>query len=184
VGGYGSSHRRQYCGTVEAHRFLALDSLRLGRHVDAGTHVDAWTRSLAVRMRRDVFVVELTSTSAPFGGWCLWFICPRCGRQCRHLYRHGESPACRTCSGLTYDARRQHRTLADVPRLERQREAIAGRLERARSPGRRARLEARLSSTSKRLSAHLEQIERQTAIVKQFLANLARAGRARAVPPL
>lgn len=42
--------------------------------------------------------IDFTTTQCHFGGYRLWFICPRCGRRCGILYPE----VCRLCRGLRY----------------------------------------------------------------------------------
>ena len=44
-----------------------------------------------------------------------WYVCPVCGRKCRHIYL--TSMACRICSGLDYSSRHRHRSIPKFNRL-------------------------------------------------------------------
>lgn len=56
--------------------------------------------------------VRFCATRPHFGGVRWWFSCPHCGSRVAKLYLPpGESRfACRTCHGLTYRLRQEHRT--------------------------------------------------------------------------
>jgi hypothetical protein len=45
--------------------------------------------------------VPIVALPAPFGGERHWFMCPRCSRRCRIVYR-APSFRCRTCAGAQY----------------------------------------------------------------------------------
>jgi hypothetical protein len=60
-----------------------------------------------------------------------WFLCPRCGRRCKHLYF--DELACRTCLGLENACRHVHRSVPGIHRIKRLRRRI-GVDERPFSP--------------------------------------------------
>jgi hypothetical protein len=59
--------------------------------------------------RAEVTTVYLESTRLYFGGWRLWFRCPRCEGRCRVLYGTWRI-ACRRCHRLRYLSQRETRT--------------------------------------------------------------------------
>ena len=95
----------------------------------------------------------LESTPCFFGGRRWWWRCPGrgCSRRCRALYLVGGWFVCRTCARLTYDSRREHRGtgVEDIRRAE----VLWERAARARSPRRRAWLEARAEALDNRSMA-------------------------------
>jgi hypothetical protein len=53
----------------------------------------------------------------------VWFVCPACGRRCRHLYLR-DSIACRRCHRLDYAVRHLRRQTPGVGRVERLRRKL------------------------------------------------------------
>lgn len=56
--------------------------------------------------------LELTRTPSGFGGSCVFWLCPRCGKRVRFLYFKGRGFLCRGCAKLNY--RCQQRTKDSV----------------------------------------------------------------------
>ena len=57
-------------------------------------------------------ILELTRTPSGFGGSCVFWLCPRCGKRVRFLYFKGRGFLCRGCAKLNY--RCQQRTKDSV----------------------------------------------------------------------
>jgi len=51
--------------------------------------------------------ISFDKTSCNYGGFRLWFLCPRCDRRVAVLYGAGKYFLCRHCHGLTYSSQQE-----------------------------------------------------------------------------
>jgi len=113
----------------------------------------------------DGFHVALVWDSPMPGVERPWFVCPGCGRRCRHLYLRA-SIACRRCHGLDYAVRHLRRQTPGVGRVERLRRKLGGcearpfaplpvRIRRGRSQAYHDALVARIFDEETKLLEHL-----------------------------
>jgi hypothetical protein len=104
-------------------------------------------------IRRD-YEVSIERTPCAYGGSRPWFRCPNCGRRSRFLYLTESLFACRLCARLTHWTRRIHRDGGyESGWIEEQIDKLMTRMFRARSPKRRAHLQARLERLGERRDA-------------------------------
>jgi hypothetical protein len=121
-----------------------------------------------------------------------WFVCPGCGRRCRHMYLR-DTIGCRQCHRLDYASRHLRRQTPGVGRVERLRRKLGDgevkpfaplptRIRRARGGRSRAfhdALVARILDEEAALLGHL-----QTVTGEIFHERLGRPANADATPPL
>lgn len=104
-------------------------------------------------IRRD-YEVSIERTPCTYGGSRPWFRCLNCGRRSRFLYLTASLFICRLCARLTHWTRRIHRDGGyESGWIEEQIEKLLPQMLRARSPKRRARLQARLERLGERRDA-------------------------------
>ena len=97
-----------------------------------------------------------------------WFVCPSCGRRCRHVYMR-DTIACRRCHGLDYAVRHLRRQTPGVGRVERLRRKLGGCVlqpfaplpacpRRGRSQAYHDALVARIHDEEVKLLGHLQTV--------------------------
>jgi len=69
------------------------------------THLTIWYASPEVTKMQ----VRLDRTSCHFGGYRLWFLCPRCDARAAILYLGTDQFECRLCLRLTYQSQNESR---------------------------------------------------------------------------
>jgi hypothetical protein len=141
----------------------------MGAQVDAeGLELHYQYRHNGEDWRPVVCRLALTWTPCNYGGRRPWWTCPACGGRCRFVYLAGERFTCRRCARLTYATCQASGNLfeqaqaAGLPGLltldarhKGPAAALRRRLERARSPERRRRLELRIERLEALLPAAL-----------------------------
>lgn len=76
--------------------------------------LDCWHDPETVELSKGQWstTLELTRTPSGFGGSCVFWLCPCCGRRVRYLYFKGRGFLCRGCAKLNYHC--QQRTKDSV----------------------------------------------------------------------
>jgi hypothetical protein len=99
-----------------------LDSFwlnRIGALVGEGTvtQLKIGGRGSQLVARGANLLVDGNPIALDFTDWNLaWFLCPRCGQRCRHVYL--PELACRKCLKLDYSSRHRHRSVPGLARLK------------------------------------------------------------------
>lgn len=130
---------------------------RSQRHVQASKWMDT-----------ESCFIELVLQQQHFGGYRLWFSCPReCGRKCAVLFREPDTTArafaCRRC----YDIRYRSQRLGKGYRLDERASSIISRITRA--DGEVARPKGMHMKTFERLSRSMEQFIERSLSTPPFL---------------
>lgn len=107
------------------------------------------------------YSIKVEWTNCNYGRARPWFRCPNlsCGRRCRFLHEAERYYVCRMCARLTYRTRQQSRSLfGEAYDLEERTDTLYDRLARARSPRRKAQIEARIDRLEERKRVSLLRI--------------------------
>jgi hypothetical protein len=113
-------------------------------------------------LRRFDYIVSLEKTQCRYGGSRWWAKCYHCGKRVRILYSSWRNPyfACRYCQKLRYDSQLPNKEPAFIKNLNEidKVEELERRLERTRSPRKRALIESKLVRKAEELKRALKLI--------------------------